>query len=43
MLMPVPQNGKCCPDGHMGYITVFTGYSSVNRYFDQVMFPPENV
>lgn len=36
ILMPIPQNGKCCPNGHEGYTDEFTGFS-INRYhFDKI-------
>ena len=34
--MPVPQNGKCCPDGHEGYTVMFTGFAEVIQWFDFV-------
>jgi hypothetical protein len=36
MLMPNPQNGKCCPDGHEGYVVEFTGYCEIIHWFDFV-------
>lgn len=40
LLMPVPQNGRCCPDGHEGYVVRFTGWNYVRDTFDYVENPP---
>lgn len=40
ILFPMPQNGKCCPDGHEGYVTSFNGYAEIKTIFDFVENPP---
>lgn len=36
LLMPLPQNGRCCPNGHEGYVDEFTGYATIRHWFDLV-------
>jgi len=36
IMMPIPQNGKACPDGHEGYVVIFTGYAEFVKRFDFV-------
>jgi hypothetical protein len=36
LFMPVPQNGKCCPDGHEGYVDEFLGWGVIRKFFDYV-------
>lgn len=40
IFFPVPQNGKCCPDGHEGYVDIFMGWGTVKNTFDFVENPP---
>lgn len=35
-MIPTPKNGKCCPNGHEGYVKEFTGYSEVTHHYDFV-------
>lgn len=42
LFMPLPQNGRCCPDGHEGYVIEFLGFAEVKHTFDFVKNPPEN-
>lgn len=34
ILMPLPQNGRCCPDGHEGYTDEFIGFDIIRHWFD---------
>ena len=43
VFFPLAQNGKCCPDGHEGFVKVFHGWGYVNNWFDFVKNPPETV
>jgi len=36
VLMPLPQNGRCCPDGHEGYTDEFTGFAIMRHWFDNI-------
>lgn len=36
ILVPLPQNGKCCPDGHEGYVDEFMLYGTVRHWIDNV-------
>jgi hypothetical protein len=36
ILMPLPQNGKGCPDGHEGYIMEFIGVGYVKHIFNHL-------
>lgn len=36
ILMPVPQNGKCCPLGHEGYTDEFIGFDIIRHRFDNI-------
>lgn len=40
---PIPQNGRCCPDGHEGYTDEFTGYAIIRYHFDFVTNPPPSI
>ena len=39
LLMPIPQNGWCCPDGHEGFIDEFIGCGEIRYKFDFVKYP----
>lgn len=39
IFFPLPQNGKCCPDGHEGYVKSFNGWGIVKTVFDFVESP----
>jgi len=36
ILIPTPQNGKCCPEGHIRYVKEFLGHSVQEKWFDNV-------
>jgi len=36
ILMPIPINGKCCPNGHEGYVDEFVGWGTVRYKFDYI-------
>lgn len=37
----MPKNGRCCPDGHEGYVDRFIVSGDIARYtFDYVAHPP---
>ncbi|MCF7834886.1 hypothetical protein K9M48_02410 [Candidatus Gracilibacteria bacterium] len=40
LFFPLPQNGKCCPDGHEGYVDVFMGWGNCRQTFDLIETPP---
>ncbi len=35
-LYPLPLMGKCCPNGHEGYIDEYIGHSKVRKRFDMI-------
>jgi len=41
LFLPVPQNGKCCPSGHEGYVDQFVGCGEVRWKFDYIKCPPQ--
>lgn len=41
VLFPVRAEGRCCPDGHEGYVDQFYGYATIRYYFDAVRYPPD--
>lgn len=36
LFLPLPQNGRCCPDGHEGYVDEFVGAGTIRHWFDLV-------
>ncbi len=36
LFFPLPQNGKCCPNGHEGYTEQFMGWGIIVNKFDNV-------